>query len=118
MFLFLNLESVFGMILKLNVLLGLFCPRSCLKAVACGSGGKVDNTSVANRELILKCFVRSTNTSKANSVETTVLTITKILLIHPGNKGLGGVLSSATFFVGILLPFLSIFSINASKSVG
>ena len=88
------------------------------KAFACGGGGgKVDNTSVANRDLILKCFVRSTNTNKANIVETTVLIITKIL-IHLGNKGLGGVLSSAILLEGILLPFLSILSINASKSVG
>ena len=63
------------------------CPKSYLKAVASGGGGNVDNTNVANKDLILKCFVNSTNTSKANSVETTVLIITKILLIHLGNRG-------------------------------
>ena len=94
------------------------CPGSNLKAVASGGGGKVDSTSVANRDLILKCFVRSTNTNKANNVETTVLIITKILLIYLGNKGLGRVLSSSILLEGILLPFLSILSINVSKSVG
>ena len=36
------------------------CPRLCLKAVAYGGGGKVDNTRVANRDLSLKCFVKRT----------------------------------------------------------
>ena len=78
-------------------------------AVTSGGGGRVARTKEAIKDFILKCFVKSSNTTRVNSVENTVQTITKILLSHLGNKGFGGVLFSVSLLMGILFPFLSIF---------
>ena len=77
--------------------------------IATDGGGKVVITKEAIKNFILKCFAKSSTTTRVNSVENTVQTITKILLSHLGNKGVGGVLLSVSFLVGILFPFLSIF---------
>ena len=89
-------------------------PELCFIAVASGGSGKVDKTKEAIKDFILKCFVKRSNTIKVNSVENTVLIITKMLLSHLGNKGFGGILFAVLFLVEILFPFLSILSIKTS----
>ena len=86
--------------------------------VASDGGGKVAITKEAIKDFILKCFAKSSNTARVNSVENTVQTITKILLSHLGSNGFGSILLSVSFLVGIVFPFLSILSIKTSKSVG
>ena len=80
--------------------------------------GNVAITKEAIKDFILKCFAKSSNTTRVSSVENTVQIITIILLSPLGNKGLGGTLFSVSFLVGILFPFLSILSMKTSKSVG
>ena len=77
-------------------------------AVTSGGGGRA-RTKEGIKDFILKCFVKSSNTTRVNSVENTVQTITKISLSHLGSKGFGGVLFSVSLLMGILFPFLSIF---------
>ena len=43
-------------------------PELCLIAVASGGGGKVDKTKETIKDLILKCFIKRSNTSKVNHV--------------------------------------------------
>ena len=86
--------------------------------VATDGGGKVAITKEAIKDFILKCFTKSSNTTRVSRLENTVQTIPKILLSHLGNKGFGGILFSVPFSVGILFPFLSILSMKTSKSVG
>ena len=86
--------------------------------VATDGDGKVAITKEAIKDFILKCFAKSSSTTRVNSVENTVHIITKILLSHRGSKGFGGTLFSVSFLVGILFPFLSILSMKTSKSVG
>ena len=85
------------------------CLKLYFSAVVSGGGGKVARTKEAIKDFILKCLVKSSNTTRVNSVESTVQIITKILLSYLGNKGFGGVLFSVSLLMGIFFPFLFIF---------
>ena len=65
--------------------------------MATDGGGKVAITKEVIKDFILKCFAKSSTTTRVSSVENMVHIITKILFSHLGSKGFGGTLFSVSF---------------------